>query len=489
MAGTWRGAEWTSNEADHRDAPIRVGFRDDSQPCRVTGPLPPSWRASSLESDREELRERLSAWGSPWSVAMDPSRRRVHAALCEPLPTRWVVPQHRPWEWIDEHKPSLLALYLGEAQDANTGESFPLWWDPDATDPHALIGGKTKSGKTVGLQLLVAQAIAQGWDVIIADPKGVDFVWAGRLPGVRYFPGVNCLDGLKEAVGEMHERKSWLERRLWSGEDGADEQGDLLKVPGQPYHPCLVIADEAAEMAGLGDKDEQKQTAESFASLARLSRFVGMICGFATQRPDVTFLSGETKANLGTRVLYGSGGPTLTNMVLDMAVRDLATLSASCRGRGRAVITEGNALEFQGGFITPKTIKGLRGVLPPDKLPPMRFADEPEWRKWVREGQSPEEMNPAVLTHPDYERVAKELDDKIKKADAAAEAAENGDQSDEKKAAKRPEKPSSDDSDLTGRTNSDDDAREPDDAPLGGLDFDPLEGHRGLKPEIPPGPG
>lgn len=420
MAGVLAGGlEWDRNEASQRGAPIHVHFRGDTQPARVVAPLPPGWRATSLEADRAELRERLSDWGSPWMVEVDSSRRRISAALCEPLPTRWAVPQQRSWAWIDRHKPSPLALYLGEAQDAESGAAFPLWWDPDSTDPHALIGGKTKSGKTVGLRLLVAQAVARGWDVIVADPKGVDFVWAGRLPGVRYFPGKDCLNGLAEAVGEMTERQGWLQRNLWTGADGADEEGDLLKVQGQPYKPCLVIVDEAAEMANLGDADDRKQTAESLSSLARLSRFAGMVCAFATQRPDVKFLSGETKANLGTRVLYGSAGPTLTNMVLDMASKELAKLSATCRGRGRAVITEGNALEFQGGFIEPATVKELRGVLPGAKLPQVRFAEEPAWRQWVREGKQPDEMHPTALTHPDYARVAAELDRAMEKADAA----------------------------------------------------------------------
>lgn len=482
-AGTWRGAEWDSHEAERRSSPIRVGFRGDVQPCLVTAPLPPSWRASSLEADRAELRERLSAWGSPWMIEMSPSRRRIRAALCAPLPTRWVVPTQRSWEWIEQHKPSPLALYLGEAQDAATGQTFALWWDPDRTDPHALVGGKTKSGKTVGLRLLVALAIARGWDVIIADPKGVDFVWAGRLPGVRYFPGKDCLSGLAEAVGEMEERQGWLQRNLWTGGAGSDEEGDLLKVPGQPYKPCLVIVDEAAEMANLGDKDDRALTAESLSSLARLSRFAGMICAFATQRPDVKFLSGETKANLGTRVLYGSAGPTLTNMVLDMGSKDLAKLTANVRGRGRAVIEEGNAIEFQGGFITPATVKSLRGVLPGDKLTKMRFADEPEWRKWVREGKGAEEMDPAALTHPDYDRVAAAMDEQMAEADAAAESGEDGRQSDDKADTKRPSSPRDSgpvperDSDQNSSGSKDqDDDKGPGTDPDGGLDFDPLAG-------------
>lgn len=412
------GEEWDSHTASMRGAPIKVSFRGDAIPAKVVGPLPPGWRETSMENDRAEIRGRLKHWGSPWTVETDSSGRAVRATLCEPLPTSVRLPQTRSWKWIDANKPSPLALYLGEAQDADLGETFPLWWDPDATDPHALIGGKTKSGKTVGLRLLVAQAVVRGWDVIIADPKGVDFVWAGRLPGVRYFPGKDCINGVVEAVAEMHARQDWLARQLWSGKEGADEEGDLLKVQGQPYAPCLVIVDEAAELSGLGDGEQQKETQTNQSSLARLSRFVGMICAFATQRPDVKFLSGETKANLGTRVMYGSGGPTLTNMVLEMPLKELSKLTDTCRGRGRAVVTEGTALEFQGGFISPSSVKALRGVLEPDELTPVRYVEEPEWRSLLRAGTSTEEMGVETLKHPDYDRVAAEIDKRTDMSDA-----------------------------------------------------------------------
>ncbi|MCT1561367.1 FtsK/SpoIIIE domain-containing protein [Brevibacterium casei] len=412
------GEEWDGHTASMRGAPIKVKFRGDVTPAKIVGPLPPGWRETSMERDRAEIRGRLTHWGSPWTIVTDSSGRAVCATLCEPLPTAVRLPQTRSWKWIDANKPSPLALYLGEAQDADLGETFPLWWDPDATDPHALIGGKTKSGKTVGLRLLVAQAIVRGWDVIIADPKGVDFVWAGRLPGVRYFPGKDCINGVVEAVAEMHARQDWLSRQLWSGKDGADEEGDLLKVQGQPYAPCLVIVDEAAELSGLGDGDQQKETQANLSSLARLSRFAGMVCAFATQRPDVKFLSGETKANLGTRVMYGSGGPTLTNMVLEMSLKELSKLTDTCRGRGRAVVTEGTAVEFQGGFISPSNVKALRGVLEPDGLTPVRYVEEPEWRSLLRAGTSTEEMSVDALKHPDYDRVAAEIDQRIEASEA-----------------------------------------------------------------------
>lgn len=143
-----------------------------------------------------------------------------------------------------------------------------------------------------------------------------------------------------------------------------------------------------------------------------------MVCAFATQRPDVKFLSGETKANLGTRVMYGSGGPTLTNMVLEMSLKELSKLTDTCRGRGRAVVTEGTAVEFQGGFISPSNVKALRGVLEPDGLTPVRYVEEPEWRSLLRAGTSTEEMSVDALKHPDYDRVAAEIDQSIEASEA-----------------------------------------------------------------------
>lgn len=408
------GQEWQADEAAQRGAPVRLRFDRDDRPLRLSFRLPPAWRGDSEESLVAELRRRLGAWGVFWAVEVDHSRRRVAAVRAEPLPELVGVPTDRTLEWIEANKPSPLAIYLGEGQDPETGLTSPLWWDPDAHDPHVLVGGKTKSGKTIGLRLAVAQAVSRGWDVIICDPKGVDFVWAGRLAGVRYYPGESCLDGIREAVGEMRERQSWLQRNLWSGKTGADEEGDLLKVPGHPYRPCLVILDEAAEATGLGTKEEQAETKANMSSLARLSRFAGMMCAYGTQRPDVGFISGEAKANLGTRLMYGGGGATLCNMVLEKAQKELRKLTATCRGRARAVIAEGDAIEFQGAMVSAASVKRLAGgVLPPDRLAPMRFTPEPEWRKWVRDGAQDADLAERVKPHPDYDRAAADLDEKM----------------------------------------------------------------------------
>lgn len=183
----------------------------------------------------------------------------------------------------------------------------------------------------------------------------------------------------------MDERRAWVGKKVWSGKPGSDEEPDLLRIAGQPYRPCLVILDEAAEAAGIGDSDQQKVTKVNMSRLARLSRAAGIICAFATQRPDVSFLPGETKANLGTRIMFLSDGDsTMTQMILDRPSKDLGRLTAQSRGRGRVLVGGGDPVETQGAFVTVDEIKKRVGVLPDDRLEPVRFVAEPEWRALLR---------------------------------------------------------------------------------------------------------
>src|SRR5699024_3182927 len=154
-------------------------------------------------------------------------------------PTTVTVPSTTSWEWVAENAPSPLALYLGTGQDPDSGEHFPVWWDPDASDPHALMSGRTKTGKSVCLRLLVGQAEKREWCVMICYTKRADFDWAGRLTGVLYLFGDEAVDELGEECGEMDERRGWVARHVRSGEEGADEELDLLKISGLPYRPCL----------------------------------------------------------------------------------------------------------------------------------------------------------------------------------------------------------------------------------------------------------
>lgn len=206
----------------------------------------------------------------------------------------------------------------------------------------------TPTHNSVTLRTLISQALAGGWQVYVADPKGVDYRWARELPGVRHHGGEESPLAVDDAHAEMGRRQEWME------EHAPATETDLLAVDGQPFRPCLVIADEVAELTSLGDKDRTTATKELLGSLARRSRFVGMVCAFATQRPDVSILPGELRANLGTRVLTGDGDQHMRQMVLEGS--EQAPLSAHTRGRGRSKVGGGRPQEVQFAFIDPAEI-------------------------------------------------------------------------------------------------------------------------------------
>ncbi|MCA1571091.1 MAG: DUF853 family protein [Chloroflexi bacterium] len=287
-----------------------------------------------LVQDRVAARE-VIAWAFAWRL----DRNQVTISPTTPLPAQVALDPSRA--------PRGLALFLGIGHDAD-GQPTEVMWDPDVADPHALVGGRTKTGKSVTLRALISQALAGGWQVILADPKGVDYRWARGLAGVTHCGGDESPAAIAAAHAEMERRQAWLEKHA------PTTATDLLTVEGQPFVPCLVIADEVAELASIGDKDQRAATVGHLGSLARRSRFVGMICAFATQRPDVAILPGEIRSNLGTRVLTGDGDQHMRTMVLEGT--DLPPLSAQTRGRGRVKIGGSRPREVQFAFVEPTAV-------------------------------------------------------------------------------------------------------------------------------------
>lgn len=131
---------------------------------------------------------------------------------------------------------------------------------------HALLAGTTGSGKSGGLNVLIANLSACR-DVVI---------WAIDLKqGVELSPWASCIDRLattpeqatallRDATAILHGRAQWLTatgRRTWEP---------------SPHAPALVIIiDEYAELPALRDPD----------TIARLGRSVAVTLVAATQRP------------------------------------------------------------------------------------------------------------------------------------------------------------------------------------------------------------
>jgi len=307
--------------------------------------LPRTWMAG----DEQDVLQALADRGG-WEARIDPESRHVWIEHLEP-----VLPLPDRVELDPSAAPDGLALTLGAAY-TETGEVGWAVWDPDNADPHLLVCGPTRSGKSVMLRGLLAQAINGGWSTLIADPKGVDYRWADGLPGVTRASGDHAYAAIDAAVSEMKDRQAWME------EHAERTATNLGEVADNPYRPCLVLIDETAELVELGGDGDQKekkarreQTRESLGSLARRSRFVQMVMCVATQRPDASIIAGEVRGNLGTRVLTGQGEQQ--HLLMAFGSADVPPLPPGFpNGRARYMIGGAGPYEMQVPWIDPQTI-------------------------------------------------------------------------------------------------------------------------------------
>lgn len=99
---------------------------------------------------------------------------------------------------------------------------------------------------------------------------------------------------------------------------------NFLDLP-EKGQALLVMVDELGELLSPSGvktdegKEEDKLKGEAsmiLGSIARLGRAAGVHLVLATQRPDATILSGETKANLGVRINCGRTDSNASSMIL-----------------------------------------------------------------------------------------------------------------------------------------------------------------------------
>jgi len=82
---------------------------------------------------------------------------------------------------------------------------------------------------------------------------------------------------------------------------------------------------------GKAEDELKGEAAMIIGSIARLGRAAGVHLVIATQRPDATIISGETKANLGVRINAGRTDSNASSMILGTS--DGTRVKANPRGR------------------------------------------------------------------------------------------------------------------------------------------------------------
>jgi DNA segregation ATPase FtsK/SpoIIIE, S-DNA-T family len=201
--------------------------------------------------------------------------------------------------------------------------------------PHLLIAGSTGSGKSVGINTILASLVFRMHpsDVkfIIIDPKKIELTPYGKL--AHHFLAVspdldeNIITTPENAVGVLKsvelEMEARYDRLAAAGVRNISDYNERLKagrlkdnekVKHRKMPFIILVIDELADLMITAAREVE----EPIARLAQLARAVGIHLILATQRPSVDVITGVIKANFPARIAYQVASKTDSRTILDM---------------------------------------------------------------------------------------------------------------------------------------------------------------------------
>ena len=327
-------------------------------PRPMVGPSVTRYRVRLAAGERfRHLRRRAEdlarGLGSEVFVSQVPGDRYV--AIDLPRKDRQVVPLASALEHsLPSQDPAALWFPVGVTP---AGEAVFL----DLTLlPHMLLAGGTGSGKSVWLRAfllsLMLKLPASALEVLLVDPKAVDYAGFGSAPHLRAGHVITepeeVIEHLRELVGPELARRTRLlqEARCSSYRELRTRRPDVAS----PY--LVVVIDEFADLGMTLDKAERAEFEKHVLRLAQRARATGIFLVLATQRPSVEFVTGAVKANLSVRISFRLPQRIDSQVILDEpGAEDLL-------GAGDLLLLhEGRLQRLQGYFVSLEEVSQLLG--------------------------------------------------------------------------------------------------------------------------------
>jgi len=211
--------------------------------------------------------------------------------------------------------------------------------DDLAKMPHLLIAGATGSGKSVGINTIIASLLFKlhpsDLKFVMIDPKKIELSLYSKLKkhylatsadineSIVTSPS-NAVSILKSVESEMENRYDKLAnagvRNIEAYNEKYSKGGlkntETIRHRKMPY--IIVIIDELADLMITAKRDIE----EPIARIAQMARAVGIHLIVATQRPSVDVITGVIKANFPVRVAYQVASKIDSRTILDMGGAD-----------------------------------------------------------------------------------------------------------------------------------------------------------------------
>ncbi len=203
--------------------------------------------------------------------------------------------------------------------------------------PHLLVAGSTGSGKSVGINMIIASLLfakkPSELKFAIIDPKKIELSFYQKL---RYHYLAVCPDLKQDIVTDPGSAKILLksleiemdqryDKLANAGVKGIVEYNAKVSDPNFKFKSSkdikhhflpyiVVVIDELADLMMTSGREVE----EPIARIAQLARAVGIHLIVATQRPSVDVITGMIKANFNARIAYQVATKVDSRTILDM---------------------------------------------------------------------------------------------------------------------------------------------------------------------------
>jgi len=318
----------------------------EMRPQGTTMPQLAAPELQNMTTARSQAVELRQAFHPPYPILMQPNRNNGHIRQLS-APTQAPVRDQSAFQLpVDPALPppdapwSLFSSWQGNGIPLGLGATGMLTINPEDY-PHLLMAGMTGSGKTrYGLRPLISSALADGWQVVIYDRSGLDFLPFQDHPNAHTI----LLPQAEAAIDHLAVLYEVIQKRLTYLRQHRTSTWGRLPAPSHasPAHPprLMAVVEEFANLADALDGKQREALWRSARMIAAEGRKAGVHLALALQDPthksidlrirrNTTSLAFRVKDPDASRVVLSTDGAEKLQerqflVVLDKLVRGVA---------------------------------------------------------------------------------------------------------------------------------------------------------------------